>query len=238
MRGISKLLVGLLAIGATAIPMRLQADAQESPHTVSTTGEAAIYVAPDEAVVTLGVTHADPVLDKAISANAAACASLSTAIKGLQIDGKDVATAELIVQPQYSYLQGQPYTVVGYSVTREYRMTVRNIGVFENLIQTALQNGANQISGLEFNTSQTRKYHDQARADAVQAAKEKAEALASALGCKVGKPRTIAENVQNMPEYRDPSLNSARSASDEGAEMNGQITVRASISVTFDLIAN
>jgi uncharacterized protein YggE len=238
MRSMSKLTVCLLAIGAMAIPMRLAADAQESPRTISTTGEAAMYVVPDEVVVTLGVTHSDPVLDKALSTNASACASLAAAIKGLQIDGKDVATAELMVEPQYNYAQGQPYTIGGYSVTRQYRVTIRNIGIFENLIQTALKNGANQINGLQFTSSQFRKYQDQARDDAIRAAKEKAEALAAAMGCKVGKPRTITENVQNGWEYQEPSLNRARSAGDESAQVTGQIAVRASISVTFDLTAD
>lgn len=242
MRAMVQLLVCLLAIGLVAVPrISAAADVQELPRTISTTGEAAIYAVPDEVVVTLGVTNVDPVLDKALSTNADACARLAKAIKGVDIDEKDVSTTELTVEPQYSYEQGRSYTIGGYTVRRAYTVTVKSIDKFENLIETALKNGANQISGLEFSTSQSRKYHDQARADAIHAAREKAEALASEMGCKAGMPRTITENLNNEWDYRAASLNRARS-SDEGIGEggilpSGQIAVRASITVTFDLLA-
>ena len=51
--------------------------------------------------------------------------------------------------------------------------------------------GANRIDGIEYQSSELRKYKDQARDEATKAAKEKAVALAQALGNQVGKTYSI-----------------------------------------------
>lgn len=53
--------------------------------------------------------------------------------------------------------------------------------------------GATGVRDASLRSSQLRKYRDEARAKAIQAAKEKAIALATDLGAKVGKPYTITE---------------------------------------------
>ncbi|MGA2439622.1 MAG: SIMPL domain-containing protein [Tepidisphaeraceae bacterium] len=197
MHAMSKLFACVLTMGLLAMRGISAADVQESPRTITTTGEAAIYAIPDEVVVTFSVVNLDGHLDKAMSANSEACARLTNAFKDLQIDEKDIITSQLSVEPRYSNGSLSQGTFLGYAVTRGYTITLKQIDTFGNLLQTALNRGANQISGFNFRTSQSRKLHDQARADAIHAAKEKAEALASELGCKVAKPRTILENVEN-----------------------------------------
>ena len=76
--------------------------------------------------------------------------------------------------------------------------------------------------------------------DAIKAAKEKAMALAEALGQKIGKPITISEGTSAQPYYKRAMQNSVR-AMDAGAEESGgsiapgEIKIEANVSVTFEL---
>jgi len=61
--------------------------------------------------------------------------------------------------------------------------------------------GANRVDGIEYQSSELRKYRDQARDEATKAAKEKAVALAQALGNQIGKTYSIEEVQQWNGSY-------------------------------------
>jgi len=121
---------------------------------------------------------------------------------------------------------------------------------FEDLLTDVLNAGVNYVQGIEFRTTELRKYRDEARALAVRAAQEKATALARELGQAAGKPQTITEQqsswwsgygawwgsrwgsamTQNtVQEYQGGSLGVDSSVAP------GQISVRASVAVSFEL---
>ena len=233
-------------LAATALPARA---AEEQPRTVSTNGEATVYVAPDEVVVTVGVQTFDPDLDKSKAANDERAAKLLKAVKGLGIEDKHVQTDTLQVSLQYH--DGHPtHGIEGYYAHRTYTITLKDTKQFEKLIDTCLKNGANELSGFEFRTTELRKYRDQARKMAIKAAKEKATDLCGELGVTLGRPRTISEGgygyyggrmwganyfgnamAQNSVQFAPGGA----AGGDEGETLPlGQIAIRASISVTFD----
>jgi uncharacterized protein len=219
----------------------------ETERTISTTGEATVYVVPDRVVVNFGIEtfHAD--LDKAKAANEAASTKLMKAILALNIEKKDIATDRLQVEIHRPYESGRYVEIDGYFVRRGYAVTLRDVKLFEQLVDAALKNGANQIHGVNFSTTDLRKYRDQARQMAIKAAKEKAVALAKELDCAVGKPKTISEGggYVYFGGYRWDrggsimSQNAVQSVSgppDTGEALPlGQIAVSASVSTTFDL---
>jgi hypothetical protein len=104
---------------------------------------------------------------------------------------------------------------------------------------------------VEFYTSQLRIYRDQARALAVQAATEKAQALSKAAGTETGCVLNINENIwsyyngwgygsnqnlwaQNVVQNAAPD--SGRGALTEAGPVSlGQISVRAEVSISFGL---
>src|SRR5260370_27188660 len=57
--------------------------------------------------------------------------------------------------------------------------------------------GANHIGGVEYQSSELRKYTDEAGDAAAKAAREKADALAKALGNQIGKTYSIEEVQQS-----------------------------------------
>ena len=213
--------------------------------TISTTGEASVYVTPDKVVVSLGVETYNASLDEAKSANETAAGKLVQAIQGMAIEKKDIATDNLQVDIDRRYEGGRYGQIQGYLVRRSYAITLRDTKQFEKLVDTALKNGANVIQNIAFTTTELRKYRDQARQMAVKAAREKAQLLAKELDTNIGKPRTISEGGGYAyfggyrSNYNNASQNAFQSAP-AGPDMGetlplGQIAVNATVSVTFDL---
>ncbi len=76
---------------------------------------------------------------------------------------------------------------------RAFTVTLKNPKLLENTVTSALANGANRIMGLEFRTTELRRFRDQARRQAVAAAREKAGLLAGEMSIAVGRPVSINE---------------------------------------------
>ena len=220
------------------------------PRSISTSGESIVYVKPDEVQVTFGIETFDADLDKAKALNDAAGGRLLKAIKGLGIEDRYLQTDTL--QIEISYRSNRPWEgIAGYFARRVYSVKLKDTGLFEKLIDTGLKNGANQLMGFEFRTTELRKYRDQARKMAVKAAREKAIDLAGELDCGIGKPRTITEGYagfyggyswryNNSMQMAQNSVQEVPAGAAAGAEQEqtmplGQIGIRAQISVTFDL---
>jgi uncharacterized protein YggE len=218
------------------------AAAQENLRTISTSGEAIIYVVPDEAIVTFGVQTAHSELDRAKTENDQTSQRLIRAVKALGIEDKHLATDNVQVELRY---RDEPRTINAYLVTRMYMVTLKDIKKLETLVDTVLTNGANILQGVEFRTTELRKHRDEARAMAVRAAREKAIALAREVDCTIGAPRNISESggiwyggLGNRWNYAQNAMQDMGGAGAEGGQTLplGQMAVRANVSATFDLV--
>jgi uncharacterized protein len=220
---------------------------EDKDRTITTAGEAVVYAEPDEVVFQFGVETRDQSLDQAESRNEQAAAKLVGAIKKLGVEDQQISTAQLNVQILYQ--ENRDLLISGYSVNRAYSVCLKDPKKCQALVDMVLKNGGNRINGLEFRTKELRKYRDQARAMAIKASLEKAEALAGELKCKPGNPRNISETGSYWGYWGGSSYANTMSqnaaqvipSGGEGADPQGlplgQIAVRANVSVTFDLIA-
>jgi len=163
------------------------------------------------------------------------------------VPDKSIATDRYIIFPVYDNYDDM--VPKGYRIDNVVAVTLEDVGKTSQVIEAALEAGANQVQDVQFYTSELRRYRDQARDLAMKAAREKAEALATAGGAQVGCLMDINENswssyygsgsvgreratwtqnvVQNAPANRVPS--------DETPISVGQIAVRAEISASFSL---
>jgi uncharacterized protein len=215
------------------------------PRTISTTGEAVVNVVPDEVEVMLGIETFAPKLEDAKKANDERAARLLKTIKAAGVEERHIQTDRL--QLDIRYRSGHPSEgIEGYYARRSYSVTLKDTKKLDALLDAALNNGANQLQGIGYRTTELRKHRDKARQMAIHAAKEKAVALAAELECTVGAPRTIGEgSVGYNPWYgrnaqAQMSQNAMQEAggAPEGDETTpfGQIGINANVSVTFDLL--
>jgi len=198
---------------------------------ISVTGEATVAVAPDTAMIRLGVTSQAKAAREASEANARQMTAVLAAIKEAGIADRDVQTSRLSVQPQYDPNKAGTARLLGFQVTNQVTIRVREIDKLPAVLDRGITAGANEMSGIEFVVSEQSRLLDQARDDAVADARRKAELYAKAAGVKLGAVVAIAEEGSNPPPR--PVMQAMRSAAVPVAP--GEQMLRAAVSVTFEL---
>ncbi len=222
----------------------------DSSRTVQVSGAAVVNITPDRALIQLGVQSNGATPDGVRSENAQAVQSVIRAVRGLGVDAKDIATDYFLVYPVY--VDYDALTIRGYRIDNTVSITLRDIRLAEQVLVAAIKAGANEVQGIEFYTSELRKFRDQARQMAVQAASEKAQALAGAAGAEAGCVLSISENTwsqyygswrggratalwaQNVIQNASSSQ-PAGELSDDSPISLGQIAVRAEVNASFTL---
>lgn len=246
------ILVMLVWEGFGNFPKAKGATVQQQ-RSIQVRGDALVNVKPDRVVITFGVETRGPQLLAARNSNQSIVAKTLAELKSLKVRPQDIQTDHQSVEPIYSGSYGQEQ-LTGYTVRSMLVVTLSDASQLDEVMTRALQAGVNVIRGVQFETSELRRYRDQAREIALKAAKEKAENMAAVLGMRVGQALTISEGrsgsswwhnsswygwgrssaamsqnvVQNMPASSDTL---------EGEVHLGQISVQASVEVSFELIA-
>ena len=165
----------------------------QQPPQISVSGSAEVKVAPDEIYLRVGVETRDENLGDARHQNDERVSKALGFLKSNEVKDKDVQTDFISIEPTYdsNISRTKPVT---YIVRKSIEIKLTKLDAFGGLLTGLLTNGVNNVHGIEFRTSQLRKHRDAARAMAIRAAKEKADALASELGVKRGKVYSISAN--------------------------------------------
>ncbi len=241
-------LAGIMALSIFA--PKVLPPSEEPVGSISVNGDATVKVVPDEIILTLGVETRHKELVEAKSENDKRVRRVIALAKSYGVDPKHIQTDFINISPEYDYIDYDLDRIVGYRVGKTIVITLKDIDKFDGLYSDVLELGANYVHGIEFRTSELRKYRDQARALAIKAAEEKATALAAELGRSIGNPTQINENYSGWWSsygrwwgYRWGGMMSQNVVQNAGMEgytteggvAPGQIEVNASVSVTFEL---
>ena len=233
------------------IPAAASAQAEKA-RTISVTGQAEVRVTPSTANIVFGVETLNKVLATAKDENDRRVQAVMQATRTLGVAPKDIQTDYIQVEPRYDDLTSG--TVLRhYTVRKTIAVTLNNVSKFEQCLSGALQAGASHIIGVQFLTTELRKYRDEARARAIQAAREKAVALARELNARVGKVISIQEYGAGGPwhsynsgwwggRFTGSGMNQVSVQGGSGANEPsgdaislGQIGISASVNVSFEL---
>jgi hypothetical protein len=197
---------------------------------VTVTGEATVAVAPDAAVIRIGVTSQNKTAREASEANAKQMTAVLAAIKDTGIADRDVQTSRLSLQPQYDPNKSGTAHLTGFQATNQVTVRIRDIDKLPVFLDRAIAAGANEMSGIEFVISEQSKLLDRARDDAIADARRKAELYAQAAGSKLGPVVSITEEgsaAQPRP------MQAMRAGAVPIAP--GEQTLRATVTVSYEL---
>jgi uncharacterized protein len=214
------------------------ADEHLPPRVVRVVGTADVKTVPDEALIELGVEKQSPNAATAKRLADNASREILASLRQNGVAEKDMQTTFIALQPQFNYRKGMR---ISYFVAEQtISFTVQDLSRLDSLLESLIKAGGNRIDSIRYEVSDLRKYRDQARDLAVKAAREKAEALAKALGQDVGKAYSIDEVPQYNYQYSaglvsNETLTSTRVAKTGPSTAPGQNTISASVVVSFDL---
>ena len=249
----------LLIIGLTALPiLSATAQWQQPPAQINVSGSAEIKVAPDEVDLSVSVESRDASLETAKQLNDQSVAKTLDFLKHNGIKDKDIQTDYVSVEPVYDPNDRNNYATqtkpLFYRVSKGIGIRLTDVSAFDSILTGLIASGVNNVQGIDFRTSELRRYKDEARSKAIRAAKEKADAMAAELGVKVGKPYSINVNESGGWNNWAPTpwgrsgfgggggggfgmQNSVQEAAGGGEEgptfAAGQISVSASVNVSF-----
>lgn len=250
---IALMTVGLPQLGAQtagSAPMpQEQTDSCDHSRTVHVSGTAVINVAPDRALIQLGVQSTGVSPAEVQRRNASAISQVKASLQALGVAASDISSDNYIIEPLYD--NNDSLSIKGYRINNVLAVTLREVGKVGDVLAAAFGAGANQVVNVDFYTSKLRAYRDQARALAMEAAAQKAQALAEAVGSKTGCVLSIGENswshysgwgygsgrsqwTQNVVQNA-PTTGGEGELADEGPVSAGHISVKAEVAVSFSL---
>lgn len=206
---------------------------------ISTSGTSVVRVIPDLVDIRFEVEirHAD--LTVARQEQAERTAKVLTALRAAGVAETELQSSRLQISPNYTDNRVETEKVRFYSVSQSVSCTLHDVNKLPDLIAAAVAAGATSVERADFRTSELPKHRAEARAKAVRAAKEKAIALATELGAKVGRPHTISEYTTSdwssgiTPNVIDAPIFSYRQGS--AAFAPGTIAISETIHVSFVL---
>lgn len=206
------------------------APAHAAERLVTVTGEVTVAVAPDAAVIRIGVTSQDKTAREASEANAKQMTAVLAAIKDTGIADRDVQTSRLSLQPQYDPNKSGTARLTGFQATNQVTVRIRDIDKLPVFLDRAIAAGANEMSGIEFVISEQSKLLDRARDDAIADARRKAELYAQAAGSKLGPVVSITEEGSATTPR---PIQAMRAGAVPIAP--GEQTLRATVTVSYEL---
>ena len=175
-----------------AAPVNAAGDAS-AEHTISVAGTGTVTVKPDVADVRLGVSVQKPTVKEAQAAAAQAMNAAVDAIKKTGVKNDDIKTTTVSLSPVYDYSQGGDQKLLGYQFSNQVAVTVRDISKVADVIDGAIEAGANTVDGVTFRVNDPVAAESAARNAAMADAKNRASALASAAGVRITGIQSIVE---------------------------------------------
>jgi uncharacterized protein YggE len=254
--GATLALAGLLAVGTIGNPGVVKAqDATPEESmlagvaTVSVSGHGRVNLPPDTASVSIGIDVIQPTLAEAQEQATTQAAAVIEALKAAGIAEEDIQTAYFSVTILRDYdaavavgatpesENADPTQITGFEIVNQLQVTVRDTDMLGELLDEAVNAGANSINGVTFSVDDQTAAASEARRLAVEDARTKAEELAAATGLTLGPVVSITEGtVSPMP----PPIYAAREGDMAMAEAavpveSGSATVAVDVSMTFAL---
>lgn len=172
-------------------------EAPTTPNTITLTGEGKVTGVPNIATIDLGMLTAKKTVAEAQANNVEKMNALTNRLKSLGIESKDLTTTQYNISPHYDYLNGRS-EISGYDVQQTLNVKVRDLAQLNSVLQAAAEVGSNQIGGLIFTVDNVESLKAGARLKAIRNAQDKAQALAEAVGVKLGRIVSFNESSDDI----------------------------------------
>lgn len=248
-------LVALFLIVASAFVALLAVDAfsglfeagAPATNTITVDGMGKAAAIPDIATISFSVTGegktASQAQDEATKKNNVALALLKE--KG--IEDKDMKTTSYSVSPKYSYPQPcysgpcayDEQRVIGYTVNQSTEVKVRDLGIAGDLLSALGDAGISQLYGPNFQVENEDAVRAEARKEAIEEARAKAQVLARDLGVRLVRVVSFSENAGGYPApmylSRDMAMGGVMESKAAPELAAGENEITSQVYVTYEI---
>ncbi|MFT8322602.1 MAG: SIMPL domain-containing protein [Bacillus sp. (in: firmicutes)] len=197
-------------------------------------GASILSLEPTVAKLQLGTVTEALELEQAQQENAKIIQQVIQAIMGIGISQENIQTADFTIFPQYDYVDNKQQ-FKGYQVTHMLSITVEKLEQTGEVIDTAVQNGANRVSSIQFTVLNKDFYYKQALKAALEDAVTKAKLMVKSFPVTLDPiPVNIIEQTTEPTPL--PYTTLAKSEFVGGVSTTiepGQISIEAKVEVEF-----
>lgn len=242
MRSYLKIIPAVLLLSLTA-PAMAQSNA-DTKGTIDIQASGEVITKPDMAQVTSGVVTDGVTAREALNANTAAMGQLIEIFQAAGIEDRDIQTSNFSVSPQYVHSRMKdangyelPPKIVGYRVSNNVGVRVRDLAILGTVLDKAVTVGANTISGISFSVDDSSDLLNTAREQAMANAIAKAKLYTKAAGVKLGRILSISEQGGSRPEPYAKAMRMEMAMSDAAPVpvQGGELSYAINVSVRWEL---
>lgn len=209
--------------------------ADNLPGRITVTGEGRVSALPDMALVTMGATAEAETAKSAMDETSVVTNAILERLADAGVAERDVQTSDLRLMPVWSNrtTSDTRAKIDGYQASNRVTVRVRDLTSLGSILDAVLMDGANQLGGLQFMVSDPEPLLNEARLQAVAAARARAELFAEAAGVTLGPLVSLSEAGGQMP--RPEMLGLAR-ASDAGMPIaQGEAELSANVTLVYQI---
>lgn len=210
-------------------------------NTISVIGSGIVKVIPDEVFIDISVITEKATTQEAVDENSQISEGIISEVEKLNAENLTIETTSFNLNPLYDYSRkNKPPRIYAYQVTSTIEVRTTDLKKIGEIIATATESGANDISSIGFDLTDDSKKTaiNNALAEASKDASNKALAIASSTGVKIDKILYISESGTSYPGPFYSTLKAADVA--EGAEgitpptiLPQEIEITASVNIVY-----
>jgi len=230
------IVIGLVIVGVLAITGNIKTEDK----TIDVQGTATITKPADKVWMSIGVVTESTESEgatKAENENKEISNKIYTTLKNLNLTSADYKTEYYAVNPKYDWEKGQK--LIGYTVTHQIRIDSEKIDMAAFILDAAIEAGANNIYGVNFDLSDNTRETAKAEAlkQATEIAKSKAESMASGTGVTITGIKRISDSTVDYIPYRYEEMSVSDVSAKGGAENiiteSGSVEVLATVFISY-----
>lgn len=255
-----KALTGLVLVGAVLMGTKILTEAKEyrfigaeviASNTISVYGSGEIYQAPDIARVSFTVREeSEKVVEAQNKLNTKIKASLD-AVRKLGIEEDYIKTENYNSSPKYEWQNQYPCNhnygcddgksvIIGYEFSQSVTLTIHNLEIIDEILGALGQAEVSDIQGPNFAIENEDDLKAEARKDAIDEARTKAEALARDLGVTLGRITWFSEEEEGSSRYKQTIAyfqeGDYYDESEFGSELpQGETKITSNVTLTYEI---
>lgn len=227
----------LLAVLLSACSSPLGSAAQSAPRLLTVSGAGKVSLKPDIAYIYVGVHTEKPSAAEAVAENNANTQKLIEALKEAGVDANDIQTTNFSIWQNTQYSSDGTRGATNYAVDNTVYLTVRKLESLGDLLDAAVQAGANNVNSIQFDVADKTKALSDARAEAVKAAKAQAGELAAAASVTLGEIQSIQYfDASPSPVFQGKGMGGGGAAADMAVPITpGQMEISVTVTVAYEI---
>ncbi|MFP5110271.1 SIMPL domain-containing protein [Neobacillus sp. C211] len=199
---------------------------------IKVSGEGELAIQPDSASVNLGIITESKQVINAQQQNSLEVTKVIDSLISLGITKNNIQTFDYRIESDYDYDQGKQI-FRGYKITHILQVKIEDLSIVGKVVDTAVQNGVNYVSNVQFTVKDKESFYKQVLVMAVNNAIERAKTIAGTLNVSlIPTPRLIIEGGKTVQPVFNQTGAFVKGAASTQIEP-GQITVKADVIAEF-----